>query len=146
VVVALVRLAGFDGIDLGADVPAASFGLAAARADRLVAVGISLSSPVGAGGFGPAVAEVRMAAPGVPVLVGGPGVGGVAQGRALGADHFAADGRAAVRLLDELAPRRQRRAASAEAGSQPGAERAATTEGAGEAKATEPVLEEVGRR
>jgi methanogenic corrinoid protein MtbC1 len=108
-VVALVRLAGFDGVDLGADVPAASFGVAAARADRLVAVGISLSSPVGADGLPEAMAVVRRSAPGVPVLLGGLEVSGSDQARALGADHSAVDGRAAVRLLDELAPRRRRR-------------------------------------
>ena len=84
-----LRLAGFDGVDLGGDVPAPSFGVAVGRAERLVAVGISLGSPEGAEGTGAALAEVRAAAPGVPVLLGGPGVSGPEYARALGADHFA---------------------------------------------------------
>ena len=41
----LLRRAGFETIDLGADVPAASFAYSALDADRLVAVGLSLHHP-----------------------------------------------------------------------------------------------------
>jgi excisionase family DNA binding protein len=121
VVVALVRLAGFDAVDLGADVPAASFAVAAGRADRLVAVGVSLNSPIGCDGVRAAADAVRAAAPAVPILVGGPGVAGVEHARALGADAYASDGRAVVRWLEELAPRRLRRPSPAAESSTPAA-------------------------
>ncbi len=99
----LVRAAGFEVSDLGADVPPASFALAAQDAQRLVAVGVSVTNPGSLPMAAEVIAEVHRAVPGVPVLIGGSAVTGEDQARALGADAWAADGRAAVALLDRLA-------------------------------------------
>lgn len=99
----LVRAAGFEVSDLGADVPPASFALAARDAQRLVAVGVSVTNPESLPMAAEVIAEVHAAVPGVPVVIGGSAVTDEAQARALGADGWAADGRSAVALFDRLA-------------------------------------------
>jgi excisionase family DNA binding protein len=94
----VVRAAGWSVVDLGASVPAPSLARAAVRADRLVAVGISASSAGHETALGEAVAAVRSATPGVPVLVGG-GAVGADLAVALGADGWAADAAGLVDLL-----------------------------------------------
>ncbi len=97
----VVRLAGFEVHDLGADVPAASFAHAVRETGRLVAVGISLTVADNLDGARAAVQAVQ--AVGVaPVFVGGAAVADADAARALGADHWAPDARAVVELLDEL--------------------------------------------
>jgi excisionase family DNA binding protein len=103
----LVRCRGFAVDNLGADVPAASFATAAGAANRLVAVGVSVTVADHLAGAGEAIAGVRGAVgDGVAVLVGGAAVTSAEVARSLGADHWAADGRMALDLLEGLAPRR----------------------------------------
>lgn len=97
----LVRAAGFGVVNLGADVPAGSFALAAGRAERLVAVGVSVTT----GGLDDVVAATVRAVRGavdVPILVGGAAVDGDDHARELGADGWAADAKAAVALLETI--------------------------------------------
>jgi excisionase family DNA binding protein len=99
----LLAAARFEVVDLGGDVPAQSFLHAARGAQRLLAVGISVSAP---GMDGPTVDTVRClrdALEDVPVLVGGWAITGPDHAAALGADGWAGDGGEAVRLIEALA-------------------------------------------
>ncbi len=94
--------AGFEPVNLGADVPLADLAERVARADRLVAVCIGAVVGDNDRNLGRAVATARRAAgPDVPILVGGPAVAGEAEAIALGADGWAADGLAAVQVVEE---------------------------------------------
>lgn len=104
VVADLLCDAGFDGVDLGADVPAPAFAAAASRADHLVAVAISATMSADPA-LAAAVEAVRAAAPEAVVLVGGQGVSGLEHARALGAGGYAADARGAVLELEALLER-----------------------------------------
>lgn len=86
----LLRRSGFEAIDLGADVPVASFTHAALEADRLVAVGLSLHHPDLVDAARAVVGAVRAAVPGVLVMVGGNGVGDFGAS-SLGADLVVQD-------------------------------------------------------
>jgi len=99
----LLRHRGWEISDLGADVPMNSFGqfVALAAAD-VVAVGLSASTDQCVQSLTATVAVVREASPHTPIIVGGAAVAGVDHARALGADGFAADGRALGSVLDGL--------------------------------------------
>jgi methanogenic corrinoid protein MtbC1 len=66
----LLRGAGFDAVDLGADVPAESFAQAAVEAHRLKAVVVSMATETEPGALR-RVCDVLQAAAAVPVFVGG---------------------------------------------------------------------------
>lgn len=99
----LLRGAGLEVVDLGADTPADSFVMAAGDADRLVAVALCVTSS----GLDDAVAEassaIKAAGIEVPVVVGGGAMTDPARARALGADQWAGDSRTAVELFTDLA-------------------------------------------
>ncbi|MFZ4519714.1 MAG: B12-binding domain-containing protein [Microthrixaceae bacterium] len=99
----LLRGAGFDVMDLGADTPPESFVDAGRQAGRLAAVGLCVSAPDVLDDVAAQVDEVRDGLPGVPVLVGGGAVADEAVARALGSDGFAADPAAAVELFASCA-------------------------------------------
>jgi excisionase family DNA binding protein len=98
----IVRASGFEVSDLGADVPAESFVFAAGEAQRLVAVGISVTSVDSLAATTDVIGALRSTMPTVPILVGGHAVQDEAHARALGADAWASDGRSAVTVLDRL--------------------------------------------
>ena len=85
-------------VDLGGNVPVASF-TAAATADRVVAVGVSVSDGACLDAAAEVAAAVRIATP-VPILIGGPATD--ASVTVVGADAWASDGAAAAVLIDEL--------------------------------------------
>jgi excisionase family DNA binding protein len=97
-----VRSNGFSVDWLGADVPATSFVAAARGHPDLVAVGISATSDALAGSIPTVVSVLREAGITAPVLVGGAGIDGLDHARALAADAYAPDARAAVEVLDGL--------------------------------------------
>jgi methanogenic corrinoid protein MtbC1 len=97
-----VRSNGFSVDWLGADVPATAFVVAARGHPDLAAVGISATSAALAGAIPTVVAVLREAGIDVPVLVGGAGIDGPDHARALHADAWAPDARAAVEVLDSL--------------------------------------------
>jgi len=111
----LLRGAGFTAVDLGADTPAPSFVDTARRAERLVAVGISVTTPDRDAIVADLVADLR-AAVSVPVVLGGGAVTSSEHAHALGADHWAGTTRDAVDLFGALADEagRQRRRAPQE--------------------------------
>lgn len=96
-----VRRAGWEVEDLGADVPAGSFALAAAEAERLVAVAVSSTTPGNEEAVVAAVAEIRGAVD-VPLLVGGGAVTDEDAARRLGGDGWAPDARGVVGILEAL--------------------------------------------
>jgi MerR family transcriptional regulator, light-induced transcriptional regulator len=97
-------------VDLGANVPTASFCDAAAAAPDLRAVGVSLSDGKRAGAAASALRAVRRSHPGVLLLAGGPAVPDADAALALGADDWAPDGLAFADLLADAAELRGRRA------------------------------------
>lgn len=96
----LVRLNGWEVIDLGADTPASSFAHSALAADDLVAVGISVTTVESLDAAAEALAAVRSAVPGVLLVAGGHGIAGTEHAQFLGADLWAGDARGFVAALE----------------------------------------------
>jgi len=101
VVAGVLRLSGWEVQDLGADVPADELARVAGSADRLVAVGVSATTPGNERAVRQAVRAVRGAAD-VPVLVGGGAVDDEAVARRLGGDVWARDARDLVEVLEGI--------------------------------------------
>lgn len=97
----LIRIAGFQVLELGVNVPAEAFALAAQRARDLVAVGIGIATIDHLESVEETVEAVQRAAEGVPVIVGGRAVPllGPARDRLRGVSGWAEDGPDAVRLI-----------------------------------------------
>ena len=87
----LIRLEGYEVSDLGADTPPASFAKAAAGLDRLVAVGISVTSPVNLGSARDTIVLLRDQLHNVPVMVGGSAIQSDDMRLDLGADLWVRD-------------------------------------------------------
>ncbi len=87
----LIRLEGYEVSDLGADTPPASFAMAAAGLDRLVAVGISVTSPMNLGSARDTIVSLRGQLNNVPVMVGGNAVQSDDMRLDLGADLWVQD-------------------------------------------------------
>jgi methanogenic corrinoid protein MtbC1 len=98
----LVRGAGFDVEDLGADLPLPSLVDAVQRTQRLVAVGLAVTTAENRRAVGEAVSCLKEVLDDVPVLVGGGAVPDRAEALALGADGWGRDGAALVDLLETL--------------------------------------------
>jgi len=96
----MLRTAGFEVVDLGADTPVDSFVEAALEMSPLV-VGVSVTIPAvldAAAGVVTAVHDET----GIPVLLGGPAIRDESHARQLGADGYASDGAAAVAWVSRL--------------------------------------------
>jgi excisionase family DNA binding protein len=98
----LVRQAGWEVSDLGADVPTASLAHVIVTSGEVVAVGLSVSGDDHLDAAQQAVAAVREAAPLVHVVLGGMAITGRDHALALGAHDFAADGNCFVAILEAL--------------------------------------------
>lgn len=99
----MARGAGWDVVELGADVPATMFAEAASLATRPVAVAVGLTIDGGDDTVRQIVAEVGKSARHVPVVVGGAGVRGAAHARDLGAARWTGtDARSALAVLNQL--------------------------------------------
>jgi excisionase family DNA binding protein len=100
----LLRGAGFEVLDLGANAPAASFVETTQGTSRLVAVGIVASTTGRDAALRSVVRALRDAGGTTPVLVGGAAVTGPAHARRLGADGWSGpDGRSAVDAVERAA-------------------------------------------
>jgi excisionase family DNA binding protein len=104
----LVRFAGYEVHDLGADVPRDSFAEAAATQPGLIAVGIGITTPGLLSEAAATVAVVRTRCPGVPVILGGGAVASEEMARRAGADAWAPAAGDLVAFLDALTARRTR--------------------------------------
>jgi excisionase family DNA binding protein len=98
----LVRGAGFDAEDLGADVPHDSLVEAACRTQRLVAVALAATTSDNRSGVRQAVRYLHGALGATPVLLGGGAVPDEDAARRLGADGWGRDGADLVDLLEAL--------------------------------------------
>lgn len=85
-----IRQEGYDVIELGALLPPADFARAAARAERLVAVGVSATLTDQTEALRETVAALRNEVD-APVFVGGAAISSQEQAAAVGADAWAAD-------------------------------------------------------
>lgn len=103
----LLRSRSFDVVDLGADTPAASFVDAASRVDRLVGVGISVTGSAETAGVPEVVAALKDSL-GCPVVLGGSGLAGSEEGRALGADVVTTTTAELLDAFEQLASSRSR--------------------------------------
>jgi methanogenic corrinoid protein MtbC1 len=107
VVADLVRLEGFECLELGADVPPEAFAGAARSAHRLIAVGVGAATAKNLGSVRATVRAVHDVDVTIPVVVGGQAAN-PASGLRTGADAWAADGCQAVKIFGDLAKSRRR--------------------------------------
>jgi excisionase family DNA binding protein len=93
----LIRVAGFEVLDLGSNLPAESFGEIVERQQRLVAVAISVTMPGQATATQDTIAAVRARVE-VPILLGGAAIDGDEHAKLLGAD-------AGARRAEDIIPK-----------------------------------------
>lgn len=101
----LVRLEGFDVIELGADAPPAAFADAVKTAAQLHVVGIGVTTVQQLDAAAAVISAVRYVVPDVPIVVGGQAVRNEDIARVLDADAWAPDGRRAVSTITRLSGR-----------------------------------------
>ena len=94
-----LRGAGFEVIDLGADVPVDSLTEIVVRIDGLVAVCVSSTRANADRSIRRVVKAVHKSVPDVPLFVGGASIADAVHAEALGADGYAKDGAGAVALV-----------------------------------------------
>lgn len=104
----LLRIRNVHVLELGHGAPPAAFVDAAARADRLIAVGIGVTDPARMDEARDVVLAVRSSLPGVPVLLGGRAVQNEGVAELAGADGWASDLRGVGDLVDDLVRARRR--------------------------------------
>lgn len=95
----LLRGAGFQVIDLGADVPEDTLGAIVDDFDDLVAVCVSTTRLNADRAVRRSIEAIRRAGPDVPVFVGGASITDADHATRLGADGWAADGAGAIDLV-----------------------------------------------
>jgi excisionase family DNA binding protein len=98
----LIRGAGFEVVDLGADLPVESFVEAVVDAAPVTAVAVSVTNPGSTADAARLVTAIRDATD-VPIVIGGGAVEGDGQARRLGADAWAPDAAAAIAFVLEAA-------------------------------------------
>lgn len=99
----LLRGAGLEVLDLGADCPAESFVDTVAAGEPPAAVGLCVTAPEALDSVPAATAALRRGAPGCPVVVGGGAVTSAEHAARLGADHWAGHPDEVVELFLGLA-------------------------------------------
>jgi excisionase family DNA binding protein len=100
----LLRAAGFEVLDMGANAPADSFVDTARHASRLVAVAIAATTPSRDAELRTTVRALHRSGVSAPVLVGGAAITGEEHARRLGADGWSGrDGRSALAAVEAAA-------------------------------------------
>jgi MerR family transcriptional regulator, light-induced transcriptional regulator len=107
VVADLVRLEGFNCLELGADVPPEAFAGAASEAYRLIAVGVGVTRATNLDAVRRTVQAVHTVDPAIPVVLGGQAAADPATAKLSGADAWAADGLGALEVIAKLARTRR---------------------------------------
>jgi excisionase family DNA binding protein len=108
IVADLVRLAGFDVLELGADSSPEAFAAAIQHAPRLVAVCIGITGVEHLQAAQATISRVRGERPEIPIVVGGQAVLNPEVAQILDATAWASDGRAAVAVIESFAKRERR--------------------------------------
>lgn len=103
----LLRVRGFGVLELGTDVPADAFVDTVQHADRLLGVGLGITTADYLEAARQAVSAIRSAAPGVPIIVGGQAILNPEVAKLLNADGWAPDGRTAVQTIVDHADQQQ---------------------------------------
>jgi excisionase family DNA binding protein len=98
----LVRLRGFDVLELGANVPASAFASAVSRTPRLICVGIGVTQPEHLRAVQDVVDEVREVDREIPIIVGGLVVSEFEKVLLRDVTAVADDGRAAVAIIESF--------------------------------------------
>jgi excisionase family DNA binding protein len=107
VVADLVRLKGFNCLELGANVPPEAFAGAAAGAYRLIAVGIGVTTDSSLDAVRTTIDAVHAVDFSIPVVLGGQAAASPSLATSLGAQAWAADGPGAVEVISDLARARR---------------------------------------
>lgn len=102
----LLRLRGWNVLDLGANTPASSF-VYSADAANAIAVGVSVTSSEHLASTAAACASMKASAPGIRIVVGGRAVTDAEHAASLGADGWAASGADLHALLEAWARPKQ---------------------------------------
>ncbi len=104
----LLRAAGFAAVDLGADVPAASFARSVTGDDELLGLALFAGVPGNDDAVASVFAAVRPVRPPTAVMIaGGSGIDDADHARRLGADALGDSPAAVIDLLDDAATRRR---------------------------------------
>jgi excisionase family DNA binding protein len=103
VVADLVRLNGFNCLELGADVPPEAFAGAARNAYRLVAVGVGVTTATNLDIITATVAAVHDVDPDIPVVLGGQAAASSDATARTGVTACASDGAQAIEIFTDLA-------------------------------------------
>lgn len=98
----LIRLEGFEVLDLGSNLPADSFAEVVAGQQRLVAVAVSVTAPGQVDRIAETIAAIRDRVQ-VPILLGGAAIDGEQHAKLLGADFGARNAGDVIPRLRELA-------------------------------------------
>lgn len=101
----VLRGAGFEVIDFGANTPSADIARAATEHEGVVAVALSASTSDREMDLRAAIADIRTVTNGMPILLGGPAIGSLEVAKRLGANGWAPDARTAVDLVESVRKR-----------------------------------------
>ena len=105
IVADVLRGAGFEVIDFGANTPSSDVARAVADNENVVAVALSASTSGREEELRAAIADIRTVTNGTPILLGGPAVASAEAATKLGANGWAPDARAAVELVESVRKR-----------------------------------------
>jgi methanogenic corrinoid protein MtbC1 len=104
----LLRWRGFEVLELGANTPVEALVRTLSTHDEVLAVAVACSTDLAVRTVGKAIAAIRLAAPDLPVLLGGATVTSAEQARKLGADRYTgATSDELARILEALVEARQ---------------------------------------
>jgi methanogenic corrinoid protein MtbC1 len=106
IVADLVRLQGYDVLELGADVPAEAFVASAQRTPRLICVGVGITRPELVDSAQGVVDAVREIDADVPIVIGGLAMKELGRSTLRGVTAVADSGRDAVEIIESFASTR----------------------------------------
>lgn len=105
IVADVLRGAGFEVIDFGANTPSSDVARAVTENENVVAVALSASTGGRDQEVRAAITDIRTVTNGPPILLGGPAVSSAEAATSLGADGWAADARSAIELVESVRKR-----------------------------------------
>lgn len=106
IVADLVRMQGYDVLELGANVPIDAFVASVVRTPRLICVGVGITCPELFDSAQEVVDAVRMKDQKVPIVIGGLAMGDLGRAALRGVTAIAENGRDAVEIIESFASTR----------------------------------------